>query len=382
MMDFPWLQSPAIQQLLHRLVDRLDAAQARGSSTTLPLSLNETNWPALYKANLESEKEILWEQLLELHGAGWIQIFPLVATKSNQGYDSKPKAKVVNLEAIRMVTGRSERQMTAIERWRLAIDEHLQASAQTKLVAGNYCIDLADHSMVEVVQQLNRLKDMQAEPLMLREVSARLFWGMSKILDNRTGLVNAILGTDECPFPETPVQLQVFLPKGGFNAVLFIENQLSFERAIRSKNKVFSKLAVIYASGFRGSAVRMRTAGFASIYISTLGDTTYPNLEYFESWLFGDNTKVQSFFWGDLDWSGISILAALRTSFPDLQAWEVGYEALLRVQRSGNGHAPEESKKLRQKKIESTGCLYTDTILIPALSGKHSFVDQECLVFK
>ncbi|WNO03945.1 Wadjet anti-phage system protein JetD domain-containing protein [Rhodoferax mekongensis] len=381
MMDFPWLHSPAIQQLLHKLVDKLDAAEGRGSASPLALSLNEASWPALYKANFESEKETLWEQVLQLQRAGWIQISPAQATKSSQGYDANPKIKCVNVDAIRLATSRLERPKTAIERWRSIINEHLDASDEAKLAAGNYCIDLADHPMVDVVQQLNRLKDLQAEPLMLREVSAKLFWGMSKILDSRTGLVNAILGTDECPFPETPVQLQVFLPKGGFNAVLFIENQLSFERAIRSDNKNFSKLALIYASGFKGSAVRLREVNTASIYLSTLGEKTPLSLEFFESWLFGKNMQVESYFWGDLDWSGIRILASLRTSFPDLKAWTAGYDELLKLQNMGDGHSPGESNKLGQRRIESTGCLYTDTILIPALTQKQSFVDQEAIQF-
>jgi hypothetical protein len=62
-----------------------------------------------------------------------------------------------------------------IERWRIAIDEHLQAAEEVKAIAGNYFIDLADHSMVEVVQRLNHLRDLQTETLMLREVSAKLF---------------------------------------------------------------------------------------------------------------------------------------------------------------------------------------------------------------
>jgi hypothetical protein len=106
---------------------------------------------------------------------------------------------------------------------------------------------------------------------------------MSKVLDNRAGLVNAILRTDECPFPETPIQLQVYLPLGGFSGVLFIENQVTFERAIRSQNPIFSKLALVFESGFKSSAVRLRSSLSASIYISTLGDYNRTSYGYFES---------------------------------------------------------------------------------------------------
>jgi hypothetical protein len=175
MTEFPWLKSPAIQQLLHKLVDKLDATEARGNADTLALPLNASNWPDLYRAVFESDKEALWEQILQLHQAGWIQLSPPLAYKNSQGYDAKPKLKVINRDAIRTATGRLERPKTVIERWRIAIDEHLQASEEVKAIAGNYFIDLADHSMVEVVQRLNHLRDLQTETLMLREVSAKLF---------------------------------------------------------------------------------------------------------------------------------------------------------------------------------------------------------------
>jgi hypothetical protein len=233
--------------------------------------------------------------------------------------------------------------------------------------------------MVEVVQRLNHLRDLQTETLMLREVSAKLFWGMSKVLDNRAGLVNAILGTDECPFPESPIQLQVFLPLGGFSGVLFIENQVTFERAIRSQNPIFSKLALVFASGFKSSAVRLRSSSSASIYISTLGDCNRTSYEYFESWLFGKNTALGVHFWGDLDWSGMRILKALKETFPTIDAWRLGYEPMLIALESGNGHDPTSAGKVGQLKVDFVGCLYADSRLIPGLQSCHQFIDQELI---
>lgn len=266
-----------------------------------------------------------------------------------------------------------------IERWRSAVDEHLQASEDVKANVGNYFIDLTGHSMVEVVQQLNQLRDLRSEPLMLREVSAKLFWGMSKVLDHRAGLVSAILGTDECPFPETPIQLQVYLPLGGFNGVLFIENQVTYERAIRSQNAIFSKLALVYASGFKSSAVRLRSSASASIYLSTLGEFNRTSYEYFESWLFGKNSALGVYFWGDLDWSGIRILKSLKETFPSINAWRPGYEPMLSAFETGNGHSPSSAGKLGQLKVEFVGCQYADSYLIPGLNSFDKFVDQELI---
>jgi hypothetical protein len=45
--------------------------------------------------------------------------------------------------------------------------------------------------------------------------------------------------------------------------------------------------------------------------------------------------------------------------------------------KSGDGHSPAESGKERQRLIETTGCPYADSELLPALKASQQFVDQE-----
>jgi hypothetical protein len=325
---------------------------------------------------MESDKEHLWEQFLKLVQAGWLQVTPAIATRAD-GYDKQPRVKVLDVAALRKATGRLERTRTAVERWREAIESHLDAPAEIKKLAGEYCIDIPDRTMAEVVARLNTLKSLADSPLMLREVSSKLFWGMSKVLDSRTGLVAALLGVDECPFPESPVQLQVYLPPGGFSGVLFIENQMSFEQAIRSPGLAFGKLALVYASGFKGSAARLRNADTVSLYFSHKGEHGGDRADYFESWLFAKNIVLPVHFWGDLDWSGMRILAAMRNNFPEMQAWQPGYAPMLVALQEGNGHSPEAADKRGQRPVDATGCVYADAQLLTALKTEGKFVDQE-----
>ncbi|MBY0469037.1 MAG: hypothetical protein K2Q07_08685, partial [Burkholderiaceae bacterium] len=65
-----WLESPEVLQLLGLLVDRLDAADMRGTRAQ-SVALTEKTWPALYKAAFESRKETLWDQLGEMYRWGW-----------------------------------------------------------------------------------------------------------------------------------------------------------------------------------------------------------------------------------------------------------------------------------------------------------------------
>lgn len=372
-----WLESEGIRQLLNMLVDRLDSAEHRGSASAQSVALNERTWPALYRATLESAKEDLWEYAVALNRRGWVQIKPDAAIRSTSGYALSPRLTVLDENIIRKQVGRAERPRSSVERWREAIAIHLSASEDAKRLAGEFWIDMPDRSMAEVVQQLNRLPELATQPLLLREASAKLFWGMSKVLDKRQGLVTAVLGSLECPFAESPIQMQVFLPPGDFDAVLFVENQMNFEQATRSSSSQLSGKAIVFASGFKGSAKRLRDD--ASIFYSQRGELDARARVKFEQWLSRVNvaSSVPGYFWGDLDWSGMRILSAMRGSFPTMTAWQPGYSPMLEALLLGGGHSPEASDKVGQVPLKETGCAFADGQLLPSLMNCRKFVDQE-----
>jgi hypothetical protein len=371
-----WLHSSPVQQLLNLLVDRMDSAEQRGSARTQSVALCERIWPALYKAQRESEKEELWGHAVELVRWGWLTVKPAGAIRSRSGYADSPRVTVANEVEVRRTVGRAQRVKSAAERWREAVRDGINGSAEVKAAVSEFCIDMPDRTMAEVVERLNELPTLAGKPMLLREVSSQLFWGMSKVLDKRQGLVAAVLGVDECPFPESPIQLQVFLPPTGCRGVLFIENLMSFERAIRSTSLAFDGLALVYASGFKGSAQRLRTPDGCSLFYAALGGISQNLRDSFEAWLFGKDA-LPAFFWGDLDWSGMRILSALRTSFLDLTTWEPGYSQMLAALMEGKGHSPEAADKQGQKALGTSGCAYADAHLIPALQTYGKFVDQE-----
>ncbi|XLZ68748.1 Wadjet anti-phage system protein JetD domain-containing protein [Massilia sp. SR12] len=371
-----WLQSSPVQQLLNLLVDRMDSAEQRGSARTQSVALLERTWPALYKAQRESEKEELWGYAVELVRWGWLTVKPAGAISSPSGYADSPRVTVANEVEVRNAVGRAQRFKSAAERWREAVRNGIHGGPEVKAAVAEFCIDMPDRTMAEVVERLNELPAFAGKPMLLREVSSQLFWGMSKVLDKRQGLVAAVMGVDECPFPESPIQLQVFLPPAGCRGVLFIENLVSFERAIRSTSSAFDGLALVYASGFKGSAQRLRTPDGCSLFYAARGGITQNLREGFEAWLFGEDANPV-FFWGDLDWSGMRILSAMRTSFLGLTAWEPGYSLMLAALMEGKGHTPEAADKKGQKVLGTSGCVYADAHLIPALQTHGRFIDQE-----
>ncbi len=369
--------SRELMSFLERLVDRMDAAELRGASKAQSVPLNIKTWPELVDARFESDKEALWAEACELHARGWIRVTPQAATRSASGYAKEVRVSVLSPSEVRVAVGRPERVKSAAERWKEAVSEHLDAPLSVKESVGNYCIELSGRSMADVVLRLNELQLLKGQPLLLREVSARLFWGMSKVLDDRQRLVAALLGELECPFPASPIQLLVQLPEGGLREVLFIENQMSFEQAVRSGSPHLEGVAVAYASGFKGSAQRLRSTSGVSIYYSQKWTSTPELRGMFETWLRAESMERPTYFWGDLDWSGMGILRAMRQSFPAIQAWPMGYQPMLHHLRNGQGHAPCEADKQGQVPVASTGCPYADEKLLPALRSTRAFVDQE-----
>jgi|SRR6185369_10862494 len=371
-----WLGSPVIQELLNGLVDRLDGAEVRGSARAQSVPLTKATWPALYNQTYESDRAALWEQARELHRLGFIAITPEKAAKSASGYDANPRLSVADVARVRAAVGRLQRSKSANELWREAVVAHLLVPDEGKEAVTSSCVVLEGRSPEDIVCRLNQLPALADSGMLLREVSARLFWGMSKVLDHRQALVAAVLGVDECPFPESPIQLQVLLPAGELCGVLFIENLMSFEMATRSKADVYRGLALVYASGFKASAKRLRSAEGVSLFYARRGTFAQPETSAFENWLFRVGAELPVLFWGDLDWSGMRILATLRDTFGNVAAWEPGYAPMRAHLLAGQGHQPEAAEKSGQRPVAGTGCVYADTQLLPFLAT-HGFVDQE-----
>lgn len=371
-----WLKANGTLQLLNYIVDRLDAADAQGKSLVRTIKLDGRSFPALYKASLEEEKEHLWGFLQQMVSWRWFEVKLDHLQPGQAPYECNPRLSILNEAEVRRITGRPIRIRSSAELWREAVFAHLNADESIKETVSRLKIEIPGRSAEEIVRQLALLPSIANEPLLLREVSARLFWGQSKVLDGRQQLVAAVLQQDECPFPEMPVQLQVHLPQEDFSGVLFIENQATFEQATRDSSGRYHGLALVFASGFKGSAKRLRSPSGASVYFAAHGTLKEKQTAKFIGWLRAE-VKLRSWFWGDLDYAGLRILAALRDVFDSLAAWQPGYEPMLERLRNNEGHAPDEAGKARQGVIDATGCHYADTQLLPSLKASGTFVDQE-----
>lgn len=371
-----WLSEPGVSHLLNFLVDKLDAADAQGKQLVRAIKLDVKSFPALYKAGLEEERERQWMQLTHMVAWGWFELKTDRQQPGQAPYECNPRLAIKEEAALRQATGRPIRVRSFGELWRDAVYALPGLDDSVKEVVSRMRLEVPGRTADEIVEQLALLPTIAEEPLLLREASARLFWGLSKVLDGRQQLVAAILQVDECPFPEMPIQLQVFLPRDGFTGVLFIENLATFEQATRAGAGRYSNLALVYAAGFKGSAKRLRSATGSSVYFAAHGAMDEKQTGKFLAWL-RVGTKLPCWFWGDLDYAGMHILAALRRVFCGIVAWEAGYAPMLERLLAGYGHTPMSGAKAGQLVFEATGCLYADTQLIPAMRLTGHFVDQE-----
>lgn len=215
----------------------------------------------------------------------------------------------------------------------------------------------------------------QERPPTWRQLSARCFLGNSKYLDveHRQALVRMLFPGRSEHIAERPLLMHLYLPED-WGQVLLVENQDSFLALADCQPQ---GTALVYIEGYRGGAARVRAPGV--VRFGALNEVPLPSRRDFLQWWQDQSPReVPVYFWGDLDYEGMHIAAALRRSFAALDCWRPGYDRLLARMEAG-GHQPELAGKSRQRPLQATGCPYADTRLIPALEREGRYVDQEAL---
>jgi hypothetical protein len=382
------LADPLAKRLLGSALDRLDRSRPedRTNAVRIPIDLNTA--PEIFNAETIADREVAWHVLDVLADAGIGILAYRRAARHGSREDRQPVFEVSsapgNEDRLRTFYGRPRPGLKYLDEWR-GLVQSSELDNDIKAAISNLPVSIPGRSAIEVFSRLISIRSLHdhRETLYLREVSSRTFWGLSKILDHRSDLVAALLGLAECPYPTQPIHLNVYFA-GVFSWILFIENKTSFERAIRDAREAlfhgrfspYAGAALIYSSGFMGTAGRMRKSSGSRAFYCLDAVSNANQVEVFDAAFYSD-IDVNTAFWGDLDYAGVAILSSLRTNFPSTRAWEPGFAPMLVRLESGEGHAPEEAKKVGQKMILSTGCSYADRFLIPALAKHGRFIDQE-----
>jgi hypothetical protein len=370
------LEEELVRRIFGRVLDRLDELPSSTRKNPIRIPLDDSTAPEIILADSLAAREVAWAAIDSIVEAGWTTLGYRLSRRHGSREDRRPFLDFQwpeDLEDLaRSKLNRRRKAPSYASLWKAIVARNcadLPARDLTKLAATP--IEITGRDIEEVFSRFMTIRSLAHEPLLLREVASRSFWGLSKVLDGRADGVAALLGVAECPFPEQPIVLSVHSPARA-SPFLFVENHVAFERAKRRAD--LQDAAIIFSSGFRAAAKRLRRRDGCSAYYTR--NSTVEGVERFETILFSaDDHPV--FFWGDLDFAGMAILASLRTAFPSAAAWEPGYEPMFKRLLAGDGHSPAESGKLLQRGVDHTGCAYADNVLIPAIRRVGLFVDQE-----
>lgn len=363
------LENPGARRVLRTLLERQYGTAERSRAAYLRLTAERM--PEFGPGHGMGEADAAWDALKAIEAAGFLRFDPQKPKVGVAAYEQAPMVRLVEekaTEACELLGLRFGKDAWTLE-WESLCSSATWLSEPSRLLLAARPHRIGQRMPMEVLGGWKRLMDPTLAGQHIRSAASLAFWRLSKELDHRLELVNALrVGAGLEALRDTPILLMIRPHQPPSDGILFIENQSVFDDAVRGHIPAASPYALVYASGFKATASRVRHPNTASVY---------PADEQFSRWLFSDRNDVPTYFWGDLDYSGMAILKALRASFTNLQAWEPGYRPMLADLLSGGGHYPQEADKEDQRRPGAPGCSFAETELLPAIEAQGRFVDQE-----
>lgn len=231
-----------------------------------------------------------------------------------------------------------------------------------------------DFEVIRTLQAIRRELILGGRPT-LRQIAARHCWGASKALDmkGREWLSQA-LGVYSDLVSVRRVNVLVDSASRLPTRFLFVENQDTFN--LLTQQFQLESYAVVYLSGFKGAAQRIRQEEAVSLFF---GMNVLPEAAGQIRRMWHKETRVPAEVWTDLDFAGLNIAIALRKVFPELTWFKPGYAAMQDRLVRGLGHGFDDATKGNQmpplpRDLWDEGVGYLESIFE---YGK--FVDQEAI---
>jgi hypothetical protein len=376
------LDNEAARRVLKTLLERQYSDQVRKKPPLL--KLDAKRMPEFGPNRKFGQADEAWEAIRALSDAGFITIDRIRTHPDKADYECSPTVRLVQARAAHAceVLGIS----FDADPWTAAWQRGCRSAPW---LAGEHAELLAarrhrigERSAEDMLARWQRIATERFESLGLREVSAEVFWGLSKELDERGELVARLRAAHGLPaLTELPLLVPILLMSGWRErGVLFVENVACYAACVRGRVPAAHGHAIVYASGYRMAARRLRQPDMTLVSFDPTGERSEE--ASFLAWLHKGEGSVRSFFWGDLDYAGMCILRELNAIFRGIQAWRPGYEPMLAAIERGDGHLPDEAEKRGQDRPGVVGCHYADTVLGPALQRTGLFYDQEGVLAK
>lgn len=361
------LMNESIKNIINKFLDKLDQKSFKERSNILSISLHdkvfiELSDPSYNEAELELEEEI---RILEKEG---VFSFPSNSKELFSFIESKKKV-IFNEEfeiELRTYFNRTINNSTYED----ILEKYCDKDSELFRVLKINQFTIPSKTNEEIINKLFIWINSDKISSSQKQESARCFWAMSKVFDDKNEFNNYF---NLLPLS---IHLTIHAKNNVIKDILFIENLDTFNSCCDSKNKVFDNMLLIYSSGYKTSAKRIRERSGSKMFFSN--SEIIENKDNFISWFYKENNlDFKTYIWSDLDYAGISILNSLKVNFTNLEAWQIAFEAMNKNLIKDLAHSPLMASKDKQKIVNFSSCSYTNTKSIPTLKEKNLFLDQE-----
>lgn len=370
------IDDPLVASLVKALLDSADRRAPEVRVMPPRITLDARTCPEWFSAE-GREKQYSWRRVQDLVSAELISL-PVKIGRYEAPWRERPS---ITLTAqgerwLREWTGRAFPEASSQKLWRTAVSAREDIPDPLRQALLNRPIVIGRRDAGSVLDRLIWAAATFGRSTKRRVVSAKTFWGMSKVLDHRDDLIRQIGGQPEQLWQRRALLMHVHAPVPVPQGILFIENLDAFDAVCQGDVPVPSSWWVLFAAGFKGSSQRLFFPGGVR-WFTEAGTTKLAPETLQEGLNRAAQGDCESAFWGDLDFAGMQILRQIRRSIPATVAWRPGYGKLLSLMEAGAFHDPDESTKSGQADPGSTGCDYCDQLLLPAMRKRRGFVDQE-----
>lgn len=363
------LQLEDISKIVHFILDKLDQQPSPLRNRKIKIPIDHKYLPTLYSPKDFNDDKKLEDALIVLLKKG---IFGIEERQkeSFKRFSEKKAAKLVfNYEYEEDLRNFFNRPVF-VDKWLDTVNKTNNIEDLKELLLRNK-IGIFSKTEEEILEKLITLLTSNNHNKSVRHISSKYFWGLSKVLDNKSEII------DYCFLKPSPIILHIKSFSKEFKNILFIENLDTYSQILDSKNSIFNDYLIIYSSGFKVAAKRLRNTCGSKLFFEENCSLDNIGRKIFKDWLYNNTqSELNVYFWGDMDYSGINIFNTIKNIFPELQIWKPGYDKLLNAIKINDSHKPEESDKEAQFEPSLVGEQYIDEILIPLLKKKR-FVDQE-----
>ena len=377
-----WLSNPLVLRVVNHFLDQLDRQDLSSRSRMPGFRLSDKFAPEIYAPVEAGQAEYSWQLIRELEKKGLIEVKLDGKRESDLDYEVLPrpyiKMTLLSEGKFRKISGREHINNSYVNKWNKAVKNHLSEDVSFDKFKSTV-LKVPGRKAAEVVQRFVNIKDVLKVRRYLRGVSAELFWGLSKILDNKSEFINSFLSSEK-QILENPVLLHIDVPVSEINALLFIENLTSFVEMAAMRPSIVDGYVLIFSSGYKATADRVRSIHGQMLFF-TGGSVNQQSNKWIKNYIVSEKNNLPTYLWGDLDFEGLKILKQLKLKFLNLEAWKPGYEKMMGNIEVGNGHNTSEAGKEKQQDPIMTGCEYTDTIILPFIRKNEKYLDQEAIVF-